>query len=98
MSAPAPNSNGMYKFVVHGNSTASASIMFEFTAEDVAEHFGSELDEVDRELIKEYAREQFYTQAPQICAQCTGWGREYSMELSDVWEIEEKDGVEELNG
>lgn len=25
--------------------------------------------------------------APTLCAQCTGWGRDYSLELSEVWEL-----------
>jgi len=26
---------------------------------------------------------------PTICAQCSGWGRDTSLELSDVWEVSE---------
>lgn len=26
---------------------------------------------------------------PSICAQCSGWGRDHSLEIGDDWEIEE---------
>jgi hypothetical protein len=26
---------------------------------------------------------------PTLCAQCSGWGQDYSLELSDVWEMSE---------
>lgn len=32
------------------------------------------------------AVEEGYQEIPEICAQCSGWGRSYSLELGDEWE------------
>jgi hypothetical protein len=40
-------------------------------------------------------------ETPGICAQCSGWGKPWSLELGDVWDIPEgakvDDYVEELS-
>lgn len=44
----------------------------------------------------EDAIEQAQEIAPhEVCAQCSGWGREYDLELSEEWE---KESVEEVTG
>lgn len=43
-----------------------------------------ETDETDPEKIIEAAYEQ--ADFPTLCAQCSGWGRDESLELGDVWE------------
>jgi hypothetical protein len=42
----------------------------------------------------EAAIEEAYQDAPNLCAQCSGWGRNFSLELGDEWELM-PDGVEE---
>lgn len=40
-------------------------------------------DETDPEKILEEA----YTEGiPSVCAQCSGWGRDFSLEIGDEWE------------
>jgi hypothetical protein len=39
-----------------------------------------EADDEDEALEKAYA-----AAVPDICAQCSGWGRDYSLELGDEW-------------
>lgn len=43
----------------------------------------------------ESAIEQAFEKRPNLCAQCSGWGREWSLELGDEWEL---DTVEDENG
>ncbi|MFD6250280.1 hypothetical protein [Streptomyces roseolus] len=45
-----------------------------------------ETDETDPERIFEEAMSD--PGAPTICAQCSGWGRNYSLEIGDEWEPE----------
>lgn len=50
-----------------------------------------ETDETDPEKILEKAyQEEFST----LCAQCSGWGRDFYLEIGDYWEpVEKKDGT-----
>lgn len=40
-----------------------------------------EADDPDRAIDKAFERD-----LPGICAQCTGWGRGYTLEFGDEWE------------
>ena len=40
-----------------------------------------ETDETDPDLILEEA----WQNTPVVCAQCAGWGREWSLEVGDDW-------------
>lgn len=48
-----------------------------------------EADDLDQ------AYERAHDLAPRICAQCSGWGQSYSLDLGDDWEAEDE---YELNG
>lgn len=43
-----------------------------------------ETDETDPEVIAELAYQEDF---PTVCAQCSGWGRSYSLEIPDEWEV-----------
>ena len=47
-----------------------------------------ETDETDPERIAELA----YENAPDICAQCGGWGRDFSLEIGDEWDTVPRSG------
>jgi len=34
---------------------------------------------------EEQAQEKAWDNAPSLCAQCTGWGREYSIDEDNAW-------------
>ncbi|MFT2016317.1 hypothetical protein ACMA1D_10805 [Streptomyces sp. 796.1] len=42
-------------------------------------------EETDPDLIAEEAAE--YGDFPTVCAQCSGWGQGFSLELGDEWEV-----------
>jgi hypothetical protein len=51
---------------------------------------------------KDEAIEKAAQEVPGICARCSGWGQDYSLELGDEWDIP-RDGklddyVEEIQG
>lgn len=48
--------------------------------------------EVDGDT-EEKAIEEAYNLAPTLCAHCSGWDKEHSLELGDEWEI---DTIEEV--
>jgi hypothetical protein len=53
-----------------------------------------ETDETDPERIVEEALSEG---VPSICAQCSGWGRDHSLEIGDEWEpVEDEDGTPEV--
>lgn len=53
-----------------------------------------ETDETDPENILE---EALSAGVPGICAQCSGWGRPYSIDLGDEWEpVLRSDGSPEI--
>ncbi|MFJ6636608.1 hypothetical protein ACIQMR_35370 [Streptomyces sp. NPDC091376] len=71
----------MAKYTIPLNGYASATLTIE-------------TDETDPELILEEALNQG---VPGICAQCSGWGRPFSIELGDEWEETRKpDGTPEI--
>lgn len=37
----------------------------------------------------ERALEEAYDKAPTLCAHCVGWGKDWGLELSGEWDIEE---------
>jgi hypothetical protein len=41
------------------------------------------------------APDKAYDVRPTICAQCSGWGRNYNLELGDVWEAYEVTDAED---
>lgn len=51
-------------------------------------HITVDTDETDPELIIEAAYEEGI---PSICTQCSGWGRDYSLEIGDEWDPHEDD-------
>ncbi|MFF5973668.1 hypothetical protein ACFY7C_19285 [Streptomyces sp. NPDC012769] len=54
-------------------------------------HITVETDETDPERILEAAYEEGI---PSVCAQCSGWGRDYSLEIGDEWDpIEDEQGL-----
>lgn len=52
-----------------------------------------ETDETDPETILELAYEKG---APDVCAQCGGWGRDFSLEIGDEWEPIRNDKTGEI--
>jgi hypothetical protein len=53
-------------------------------------------DDLDQQAAKEAAIEAAYDEAPNnVCAQCTGWGQKWSLDLGGEWEVA-KDGDDEL--
>jgi hypothetical protein len=51
--------------------------------------------EVDAEDRDDAIEKALSANMPTICAQCSGWGREYSLEIADNWDFSE---VEDQNG
>jgi hypothetical protein len=73
----------MAKYRVMMTTTASASIVVE-VPDELNEHYD----------IEEKAIELAFDEAPSICAQCSGWGKKYSMDLGE-WDV---DPDEEFDG
>lgn len=70
------------KYVVHMTTTASLSVEVEIP------------DDLDEQAAKAAAIEEAYQNAPSnVCAQCGGWGREWSLELGE-WDTTNPDGSE----
>lgn len=71
----------MAKHVVPLNGYASATVTVE-------------TDETDPEKIVELALQQG---PPGVCAQCGGWGRDFSLDIGDEWEPSyREDGTPEI--
>lgn len=68
----------------HASGTAIADIPDHLLA-DLARDLGKTVDELTEDDLTDLAYE--YMDTPSICAQCSGWGQEWSLELSDEWEI-----------
>lgn len=89
----------MRKFSVPLHTVASASITVELPG-DVLDRLATELGYVDAdgapqperltvEDLEEEILNRAYDNTPDICAQCSGWGRSdgVSLELGDEWEV-----------
>jgi hypothetical protein len=47
-----------------------------------------ELAGLDKDEITELVQDRFYEEnQASICAQCSGWGHEYSLDIGDDWSI-----------
>lgn len=55
--------------------------------------------DIDPEMVREMVIEKaFEADLPSLCFQCSGWGGQPGIELSDVWEpLEGDDGVTEVS-
>lgn len=70
------------KFDVYGYTTASVHQVIEIP--------DAEISGLTKDVIDNLVEETFYHEnKARICAQCSGWGNNYSLELSDEWSVEE---------
>jgi len=69
-------------------TTASASVSVSISAERLAE-IAAEADKDVADLTIDDLVDEIVEsfEAPKICAQCTGWGRDYGLELGDEWDL-----------
>lgn len=92
------------KYRVNLNGSASASVDIELTEEHLAKVRGNLCLDENAELTIDDLRDQIldiaYEEMPGgICAQCSGWDRNWSLEIGDVWEpAEGDDGIVPLTG
>lgn len=59
--------------------------------------FSTEVEAEDAEDAIEFG----YDKSPFICAQCAGWGQDYSLEIPDTWDVDvvyDDKGNEVYNG
>ena len=78
------------KLKVDISTHASAVITVELSDEklaQVAEDLGVDVDALTVDDLMDTIYETMDT--PQICAQCSGWGQDYGLELGDEWEIDD---------
>jgi len=76
------------KLTVNISTTASATVYVEISDErlaEIAENLGVEVSKLTVDDLTDEIYEKMET--PSICAQCSGWGRDHSLELGDDWEI-----------
>ena len=70
------------KFRIYATSTSSLSQNIEIEDE--------ELEGLSKSEIQELVEERFFEENQAgICAQCSGWGKDYSLEIGDEWEVDE---------
>lgn len=83
------------KFDVDMQANASAVITVELSNErlsEIAVDLEKTIGELTIDDLREYVEDEAYQQGvPGICAQCSGWGRSYSLEIGDEWTIPEDD-------
>ena len=78
------------KLDVDIRTTASATITVEIsdkTLEEIATNLNVSVDKLTVDDLVDVIYEKMNT--PQICAQCTGWNTDWSLELGDEWEIDD---------
>lgn len=76
----------MPKYRVFFETTASLSVEVELDDEEIERHGGD---------AKSAAIEKAYDHIPGgVCAQCSGWGRKFSLDMGE-WEIEAERKVDE---
>lgn len=78
------------KFRVGINTSAYATVDVEIDDDairEVAELNEVDVDGVTVEMLRDKIEENYET--PNLCAQCSGWGRDYSLDLGDEWEVDE---------
>lgn len=87
----------MRRFRVYYETTASATVTVEVDESDL-DLSDEELKEMSpdglTELFKEKAVEMGYELTPQLSAQQSGWGQDWSMEIGDWEALEDEDPVE----
>lgn len=84
------------KYTVHMTTTASLSITVDVDEDAVRANLGDHADNaaVLAHAIREAAVEEAYQEVPgDVCAQCSGWGKSWSLDLGD-WEVAEDEPVE----
>lgn len=69
----------MAKYRVNMQTIASTSIEIE-VPDDV-----TDLEEITERAFNE-------ANFPTLCAQCSGWGKDYSLDLGDEWDVSEYNG------
>ncbi len=84
------------KFVVYAHTTASASLTITVSEDQlraVAENLGKTPADLTADDLREHViYRAFQTGFPDICAQCSGWGRSgSSLELGDDWALDSDD-------
>jgi excinuclease UvrABC ATPase subunit len=76
-------------------TTASARVSVEISDERLTEIAMNSNCDVDDLTVNDLVDEIIESyDPPHICAQCTGWGHDYSLELSDDWDLAASSKVE----
>jgi hypothetical protein len=74
------------KYRVYLTTTASATLDVEVP------------DDLGEDEAREQAIEEAIQEAPSgVCASCSGYGQEWSLELGGDWDVVPADGVEQLD-
>lgn len=84
-------------FDVYITTTASATVTTTLTDEElvkIAEDLGTETDKLTYDDLREHVAEKALMDpgAPDICAQCSGWGQSHSLELAGDWDVPDDEG------
>jgi len=87
------------KFRVHAQTVASLSQTVEIEESaltTLATDLGKSIDELTISDMEELVTDKFYQECDgTICAQDSGWGKNYSLDLGE-YEIDEKGGIEQI--
>lgn len=79
------------KFSVDLTTTASATVTVTLTNEqynDIAADLGVEVKDLTVTDVRDAVIEQAYNNgAPGLCASCSGWGRDFGLDLGDEWDV-----------
>lgn len=84
------------EFQVHMHAYANASVTVKLTEDDIQTYLdgtgmagdGVTVKTVTVAQLRDLIEDRAYEDTPSICAQCSGWGQQYSMDLGD-WEPDE---------
>ena len=78
------------KLAVNISTTASATVHLEISDDrlaEIADDLGVTVDKLTVDDLTDEIYEKMET--PYICAQCSGWGQDHSLELGDDWDIDD---------
>lgn len=87
------------KFNVYATTTASASVTVEVDRSVIDACRGDESESAG-ELLADRLREEIIERTydegfPSLCARCSGYGRSYSLDLDDEWDVlDGDDGID----
>jgi len=82
------------KLSVDLHTYAHATVTVELSDDELrrlASDLDVDIDKLTVDDMRELAIDKAYDKAPSICAQCSGWARDYSLDLGDEWTVTDDD-------